>query len=182
MDACCSAVHQFMLKGLSEDAAHSLCLADAPNFYASHLLWSLIRRCAGNPYLVHQVARIAQSQHGGNNGFLDQTAQDTLLRTEIGNLLQESIERLSPLEHSCIQIIFDLANNGEPTTIASLRRNLLENPASPVSTDTSVMEALSSLGRRSLLQPVSGRYELNRLVMEYATVWLTEANDYSSDT
>jgi hypothetical protein len=180
MDAWCSAVHQSMLKGLSEDAALSLCLAGAPDPYPGSPLTPLIRCCAGNPYLLHQVARIIQPEHSGGSDSMDQATQDDLLRSEITNLLRESIDRLSPLERSCIQTICRLANHGEFATIANIRRHLSQNPPSLVSPDTSILEALSSLGRRSLLQPIPGRYDLNRLVMEYAMAWMMEADVQTS--
>ncbi|MEH2119623.1 NB-ARC domain-containing protein [Nostoc sp.] len=139
----------------------------------------MIERYAGNPLALKIVATTIQDVFNGNvTGFLQ---QDTSVFGDIRDILEQQFERLSDLEKD---IMYWLAINREPITLSELREDIV----SPVP-QAKLLEALESLGRRSLIEKASlpealptptliekseALFTLQPVVMEYMTSRLIE--------
>ncbi|MEM9767628.1 MAG: WD40 repeat domain-containing protein [Cyanobacteria bacterium P01_D01_bin.71] len=100
---------------------------------------------------------------GAIGPFLD---EGTFLFNGTQRLLDQQFERLSTLEKT---IMYWLAINREWTAIPALASDLV-----PAVTRASLLEALESLGWRSLIEQQSGHYTQQPVVMEYITERLIE--------
>ncbi|MEH2240214.1 NB-ARC domain-containing protein [Nostoc sp.] len=107
----------------------------------------MIERYVGNPLALKIVATTIQDVFDGNvTGFLQ---QDTAVFGDIRDILEQQFERLSDLEK---EIMYWLAINREPITLSELREDIM----SPVP-QAKLLEAVESLGRRSLIEKASFR-------------------------
>jgi WD40 repeat protein/transcriptional regulator with XRE-family HTH domain len=116
---------------------------------------------AGNPLALKIVTETITDLFGGHTGqFL---AVDTLIFGNIADLLQEQFARLSPLEQT---VLYWLAIVREPVTFHDLLSILF-----PPLSQGSVMAAIDSLRRRSLIEPGQrqGTFTLQSVVLEYVT-------------
>ncbi|MBD2610102.1 MAG: NB-ARC domain-containing protein [Nostoc sp. ZfuVER08] len=142
--------------------------------------WKLmIERYAGNPLALKIVATTIQDIFDGNvTEFLQ---QDTAVFGDIRDVLEQQFERLSDLEKD---IMYWLAINQEPITLKELRDDII----SPIP-QAKLLEAIESLGRRSLIEKASptlietakpvvektrSLFTLQPVVMEYVTTSLIE--------
>ncbi|QKQ77552.1 NB-ARC domain-containing protein [Nostoc sp. TCL240-02] len=132
----------------------------------------MIERYAGNPLALKIVATTIQDIFDGNvTEFLQ---QDTAVFGDIRDILEQQFERLSDLEKD---IMYWLAINRESVTLSELREDIV----SPVP-QAKLLEALESLGRRSLIEKATptliGKtgllFTLQPVVMEYVTSSLIE--------
>ncbi|MEH1888787.1 MAG: NB-ARC domain-containing protein [Nostoc sp.] len=132
----------------------------------------MIERYAGNPLALKIVATTIQDVFNGNvTGFLQ---QDTAVFGDIRDILEQQFERLSNLEKD---IMYWLAINRESVTLSELREDII----SPVP-QAKLLEALESLGRRSLIEKATptltektgSLFTLQPVVMEYVTSSLIE--------
>ncbi|MEH2301277.1 MAG: NB-ARC domain-containing protein [Nostoc sp.] len=139
----------------------------------------MIERYAGNPLALKIVATTIQDVFDGNvTGFLQ---QDTAVFGDIRDILEQQFERLSDLEKD---IMYWLAINREPITLSELREDIVS--AVP---QAKLLEAVESLGRRSLIEKASllkalptptliekseALFTLQPVVMEYMTSRLIE--------
>ena len=120
----------------------------------------LIERYAGNPLALKIATTTICDVFGGNVGeFLGQIAQGTAVFGDIRDLLEEQLARLSPQETS---IMYWLAVAREPITLDQLHDKIVV----PVSR-LSLLEAVESLGRRSLIEIQTGTFTQQPVVMEY---------------
>jgi WD40 repeat protein len=133
---------------------------------------AMIERYAGNPLALKIVATTIQDIFDGNvTEFLQ---QDTAVFGDIRDILEQHFARLSDLEKN---IMYWLAINRESVTIAELREDIV----SPVP-QAKLLEALESLGRRSLIEKatptlvenITATFTLQPVVMEYMTQVLIE--------
>ncbi|NJN87510.1 MAG: hypothetical protein HC881_15885, partial [Leptolyngbyaceae cyanobacterium SL_7_1] len=123
----------------------------------------LAERYAGNPLALKIVSTTAKDLFDGDiHQFLE---QDTIAFGDITALLDEQFHRLSEFE---TQVMYWLAINREWVSIADLRADM------PVPNQSKLLEALQSLGRRSLLEKANGQFTLQPVVMEYVTDRLIE--------
>ncbi|MBE8965610.1 pentapeptide repeat-containing protein [Nostocales cyanobacterium LEGE 12452] len=107
----------------------------------------MIERYAGNPLALKIVATTIQDIFDGNiTNFLQ---QDTAVFGDIRDILEQQFERLSDLEK---EIMYWLAINRESIALSELRDDII----SPVP-QAKLLEALESLGRRSLIEKASLR-------------------------
>ncbi|MDZ8106389.1 MAG: NB-ARC domain-containing protein [Nostoc sp. DedQUE12a] len=143
--------------------------------------WKLmIERYAGNPLALKIVATTIQDIFDGNvTEFLQ---QDTAVFGDIRDVLEQQFERLSDLEKD---IMYWLAINRESITLKELRDDII----SPIP-QGKLLEAIESLGRRSLIEKASptliekakltliektaSLFTLQPVVMEYVTTSLIE--------
>jgi WD40 repeat protein len=124
----------------------------------------MVERYAGNPLALKIVATTIQDVFNGNvTGFLQ---QDTYVFGDIHDILEQQFERLSDLEKD---IMYWLAINRESITLAQLRDDII----SPVP-QAKLLEAVQSLGRRSLIEKTGSLFTLQPVVMEYVTSSLIE--------
>jgi WD40 repeat protein len=137
-------------------------------FFGSESDWqTLIQRYAGNPLALRIVATTIRELFNSNiSEFL---AQGTTVFGDIRDLLDQHFRRLSPLE---AQIMYWLALNREPVTLAELREDIVA-PCTP----SKLLEALESLFRRYLIEKAAptglknsaSLFTLQPVVMEYLT-------------
>ncbi|MEH1808823.1 NB-ARC domain-containing protein [Nostoc sp.] len=135
--------------------------------------WKLmIEHYAGNPLALKIVATTIQDVFDGNiTEFLQ---QDTAVFGDIRDILEQQFERLSDLEK---EIMYWLAINRESMALSELRDDIV----SPVP-QAKLLEALESLGRRSLIEKATptlfektvSLFTLQPVVMEYVTTNLIE--------
>lgn len=124
----------------------------------------LVQRYAGNPLALKCVGETIAEIFGGDiDAFL---REDITVFGEIRQLLGQHFERLTRLERD---IVYWLAVERQPTALEVLRRMILE----PVAMET-LVEALRSLRRRSLIERTAEGFTLQNVVLEYATARLSE--------
>ncbi len=142
-------------------------------FRASGEEWEqLIQRYTGNPLALKIVSTTIQELFNGN--IAEFLAENTVVFGDIRDLLDQHFNRLSNLEE---EVMYWLAINREPVSIAELKEDII----SPVAS-AKLLEALESLGRRSLIEkstPTFGqnnavRFTLQPVIMEYVTGRLIE--------
>jgi WD40 repeat protein/transcriptional regulator with XRE-family HTH domain len=132
----------------------------------------MIERYAGNPLALKIVATTIQDIFDGN--VTDFLQQNTAVFGDIRDILEQQFERLSDLEKD---IMYWLAINRESITLSELRDDII----SPVP-QAKLLEALESLGRRSLIEKATptliektgSSFTLQPVVMEYVTSSLIE--------
>lgn len=106
---------------------------------------SLVEQYAGNPLALKIAATTIKSIFVGDVGeFL---LQDTFVYGNIGDLLAQQFDRLSPIEQT---VMYWLAINREWTTIREIREDIY-----PQVTSSKLIAALEFLKGRSLSIPVS---------------------------
>lgn len=158
-------VRSLQLTGLREEARE---IFQEKNLSEADKWGDLIQLYRGNPLALKIVATTIQELFGGQvSEFLK---QDTIVFGDIGDILDEQLERLSMLEQ---EILYWLVIEHQPVSLSRLRADIV----SPV-TPPELMEALESLRRRSLIersaeagevlftlqQPVIREYVTNQLV------------------
>jgi WD40 repeat protein/DNA-binding CsgD family transcriptional regulator/predicted transcriptional regulator len=155
------------LSGLKEAGKKIL---EAEGLSGSENKWEeLIEHYAGNPLALRIAATTIQELFGGNiERFLEQGIETF---GDIRDLLEEQFERLSDLE---MEIMYWLAIQREPVFISELTEKLNISP----SLDFTVLEAIESLRRRSLVEVEKNkngaRFTLQNVVVEYLYDQLTE--------
>ena len=114
---------------------------------------------SGNPLAINIVATFIKDLFGGNIArFL---AQDAAIFSDIVELLDSQFNRLGQWEQG---IMYWLAINREPVSCADLREDMIPQPAV-----SELLEALSGLKKRSLIERVEDGFTLQNVVMEYMT-------------
>ncbi|MDY7022276.1 MAG: WD40 repeat domain-containing protein, partial [Cyanobacteriota bacterium] len=152
-------VRSLQLTGL--ETADCQSLIQAKGISASPEQWhQLIARYAGNPLAIKIVTTTIEDVFGGEvSEFLEQIQQGTAIFGDIRDLLEEQLERLSKLEQ---EIMYWLAINREPISLAELRKDLLS-----VVSPAEAIESLESLRRRSLIEKSYPGFTQQPVVMEY---------------
>jgi WD40 repeat protein/DNA-binding CsgD family transcriptional regulator len=154
-------LHQ--LEGLSESDAKSI--LEIKGFSGTEAgLAQLIEIYRGNPLALKIVSTTIQDLFGGN--ICEFLSQSTTVFGEIRSLLAEQFERLSELEKT---IMYWLAIDRDWVTLSNLRGDMVPPPAPPA-----LLEALESLGRRSLIERNPVGFNQQPVVMEYVTERLIE--------
>ena len=129
----------------------------------------LIRRYTGNPIALKLVAATIQELF---NGDIDQfLSEDTLIFDDIRTLLDQQFDRLSALEK---QVMYWLAINREPTSIQALNEDVIPTVLNAPVSKSKLLDTLRSLGNRSLIEKIAGKFTQQPVVMEYLTNQLVE--------
>ncbi|BAZ49969.1 WD-40 repeat-containing protein [Nostoc sp. NIES-4103] len=151
-------VRSLVLSGLKVQEAQEI--LRIKGITAAENEWKLlIDLYAGNPLALKIVATTIQDIFDGNvTQFLQES---TSVFGDIRDILDQQFERLSDLEK---EIIYWLAINHEPVTLAQLRQDIIL----PRSTQK-LLESLESLVRRSLIEKSTATFTLQPVVMEYVT-------------
>ena len=162
------AVRSLQLPGLPIAAGREI-FKEKGSFWASESEWKvLINHYAGNPLALKMVAPIIQDFFNSSiSKFLEVFKQDTFIFDDIRNLLNGQIERLSNLEE---EVMYWLAINREPVSFSELQADFICNNISA----SEILEALASLGRRSLIQKGAEGFTQQPVVMDYITEQFVE--------
>jgi len=124
----------------------------------------LIQRYDGNPQAMAIIASLVHDLYGGD---LAQFLKDeVILYEDIRDLLTQQFNRLSALEK---QVMYWLAVSREPITATELKQDI--SPSPPMA---QLVDALTSLQRRSLIQKQATQFSLQPLLMEYVTALLID--------
>lgn len=164
-------VRSLRLTGLPPDIGQVLFNVKG-DFTATTNEWQqLIHHYAGNPLALKMVAPVIQDLFEGEVAqFLECLQEGTSVFGDIQDLLAQQIGRLSGLEQ---QVMNWLAIARKPITLSQLRANF-----TPPIALGHLLEALSSLERRCLIDKTSGKlqpgFTLQPVVMEYVTERLIE--------
>ncbi|GAA6614592.1 NB-ARC domain-containing protein [Scytonema sp. NUACC26] len=157
-------VRTLHLSGLDTSAALEL-VRTKSFFCGSDADWQkLIQHYSGNPLALKIIATTIQELFDGD--LKEFQTQGTTVFGSIYDLLKQQFYRLSALEKD---LMYWLAINREPVTIAELREDLVL----PISS-MKLLEALDSLCRRNLIEKKSApqtsvQFTLQPVVMEYVT-------------
>ena len=156
-------VRAFHLQGLKDSEASSFLRAKGA--FAETEDWpKLVQLYSGNPLALKIAAVTIQELFGGSvSDFLQ---QGTTVFGDIRNLLEAQFNRLSKPERD---ILYWLTIYCEPVTLADLRADLVPNVS-----QRRLLEALESLGRRSLVERDRALFSLQPVVMEYVADRLME--------
>jgi|HigsolmetaAR201D_1030396.scaffolds.fasta_scaffold04943_2 WD40 repeat protein/DNA-binding SARP family transcriptional activator len=151
-------VHSLQLSGVGSDAGQAI-LHEQGIPASNGDQRALVERYSGNPLALRLVADTIRDLFAGNiAAFL---RHQTPIFDDIRDVLDQQFERLFPLEQ---EILLWLAIEREPITIEQLHRNLLQ-----LVMQRTLLEAIHSLQRRSLLEKIGDGFTLQNVVLEYVT-------------
>lgn len=120
---------------------------------------AFVERYSGNPLALRLAAQTVQELFAGDiAAFL---GEGTPIFDDIRAVLDQQIARLSPLE---VEIVSWLAIEREPVSLKTIGDNLVQPEAR-----ATLLEAVRSLRRRSLLEQRGGALTLQNVVTEYLT-------------
>jgi len=148
-------VRSLQLSGLKEEARQMFReeLAIAPETR------KLIDFYCGNPLALTVVSRSIYSMFDGDiQSFLDQEAS---VFGGIRQLIDQQYERLSNLEQ---QVMYWLAIEREPITTDNLRQDIV-----PMVSKSQILESVTSLRWRSLIEKKANSFTQQPVIMEYMT-------------
>lgn len=150
-------VRAYSLQGLEEPAGRSI-FKEKGIFADFEEDWrSINQRYGGNPLALKIAAVTIQEVFGGS--LTEFLKQDTTVFGDIRELLEQQFDRLSKLEKD---LIYWLTINAEPVPLQTLRDDMVPSVSYP-----RLLEALESLGRRSLVERDKTLFFLQPVVMEY---------------
>jgi WD40 repeat protein len=157
-------VRSLRLNGLTGSDSKAILQAKG-RFTGTPVDWqALSDHYGGNPLALKIVATTIQELFEGN--ITEFLAQGTIIFDDIRTLLQQQFDRLSNLEQD---IMYWLTIAREPLAFTDLQADLVM--AVPTA---KLMDAMSSLRRRSLTEKNSDTYTQQPVVMEYMTDRLIE--------
>lgn len=157
-------VRSLHLKGLGAAEGQKIFQSKGITLQVAAQTRQLIHTYAGNPLALKMVAATIQDLFDGN--VAEFLSHDTALLGDIGELLDQHLERLSAPEKT---ILYWLAIAREPITIDELRQDIV-----PTLSPRVLLEALKSLGQRSLIEQSEALFSLQPVVMEYLIERLIE--------
>ena len=151
-------VRALQLRGLKLAEAQGL-LRDKGISSSQDELRELIKRYSGNPLALKIVATTIQELFDGN--VFEFLTQGKAFFGEFRGFLDQQFERLSDLEK---QIMYWLAINREPVSAQKLQENII-----PTGSQPTLLEALESLERRSLIEKDFALFTQPTVFMDYMT-------------
>ncbi|HEY9663437.1 MAG TPA: WD40 repeat domain-containing protein, partial [Allocoleopsis sp.] len=123
----------------------------------------LVYRYGGNPLALKIVTTTIQELFDGDvSQFLQ---ENTAVTSEINELLDQHFVRLSTIERTAL---YGLAVAREPLSLTTLCSDWIAPPPRH-----QILDALKSLGQRSLIEKHDGLFGLQPVVMEYVSNCLT---------
>ena len=155
-------VRFLQLTGLPDAQGRKL-FAVKSEFTASEDQWQvLISRYGGNPLALKIVASYIRDFFESNVAhFLELSGYSIPIFDDIRQLLDQQFDRLTALER---EIVYWLAINREPVDLAELQADLVAHI--PI---CELIESLSSLQRRSLIEKTARGFTQQPVVMEYVS-------------
>jgi hypothetical protein len=153
-------VRSLQLSSLGEAAQEILREKDL--FYEEEKWQRLIKLYGGNPLALKLVSKTIQDLFGGSvSKFLEHNT--LVISNDFRQILEQHFVRLSELEKN---IMYELAIHTEPIPLSQLAENI-----SLTVSKSEIIEALDSLGRRSLIEKSKVADEvlftLQPIVMKY---------------
>ncbi|MDZ7950492.1 NB-ARC domain-containing protein [Nostoc sp. DedQUE09] len=149
-------VRSLKLSGLKHDEGY-LIFQEKGFAISQHNSQALIKHYAGNPLALKIVATTIIELFNGDIGqFLE---QGIVIFGDIRELLEQQFNRLSALEQ---QIMYWLAINREWISLGELAQDIVPSP-----NQKTLIEALESLLRRSLIENSRANFTQQPVVMEY---------------
>jgi WD40 repeat protein len=124
----------------------------------------LVERYRGNPLALKIVSTSIRDLFDGN--ITDFLREGSIVFNGIRSLLQQQFGRLSNIE---AKVMYWLAINREPMLLHELQEDIIPPVSMP-----KLLEALESLGRRSLIEKGPSGFTQQPVVMEYMTEQLIE--------
>jgi len=156
-------VRSLRLSGLKEEEGQEIFKIKGVSGSESELR-TLVEQYGGNALALKVVSTTIQDLFDGNiTEFLQ---QNTAVFGDVRELLDQQFERLSNLEKD---VMYWLAINREPVSLLELRSDIVSPVLQP-----KLLEALESLGRRTLVERSAALFTLQPVVMEYLTNRLIE--------
>jgi WD40 repeat protein/transcriptional regulator with XRE-family HTH domain len=151
-------VRSLVIRGLETTAAQ--CIVQTKQLSGTATDFNrLIQRYDGNPLALKIVASTIQELFAGD--VAEFLAAGTTFFGQIGELLDEQFNRLSPLEK---HVMFWLAINQEAVSLAELATDI-----ALFTSRRELLEAMESLGRRPLIEKHDNLFSQQPVVMEYMT-------------
>ncbi len=128
---------------------------------------SIIDRYAGNPLALKIMAAFVSEVFAGDlSQLLTFLGQSSYIFEDIRKLLDQQFQRLSPQEQ---QVMMWLAIQREPVSLLELREDLISTLSPP-----DLLQVLSALQSRSLIEKIETLFTQQPVVMEYVTGNLIE--------
>lgn len=125
-------------------------------------LQAIVEHYAGNPMAIKIVASALYELGGGDANELVPYLKRGIFNFDgINDLLARHFNRLSATEQ---QVIYGLAINRDPVTVAELAEDLV-----PGTLQQPLLEAVQSLSRRCLIEREGQRWLLQPVILEYVT-------------
>ncbi len=152
-------VRSFQLKGLKVAEGQAICKLKGSLIGSEDEWQCLVERYDGNPLALKIVSTTIQELF--DSDITEFLQQGTIVFDDLGELLDQQFNRLSELEQT---ILYWLAIKREPTSLPGLADNIV----TPLS-KRELLEAVKSLGRRSLIEKYGSSFSLQPVVMEYMT-------------
>lgn len=150
-------VRVLQLGGLKEAEGQEILQEKGIQLESDQAWQRIVKLYDGNPLALKIVSATIQDLFGGSvTEFL---RQGTTVFGDIRALLDQQFERLSILERD---VMFWLAVNHEPVSLKTLRSDLVPLPSHP-----RLLEALESLGWRSLINQEKALFSLQQVVRDY---------------
>ncbi|MDZ7961962.1 MAG: NB-ARC domain-containing protein [Aulosira sp. DedQUE10] len=168
-------VRSFKLNGLKQTEVQEI-FRNKGDFFGSEEEWKfLIEHYAGNPLALKMVAATIEDLFAYNLAkFLDLLKIDRFIFGDIRDLLDRQFNRLSASEK---QIMYWLAINREWVSLSELHEDIF-----PSISYSQLIEVLTSLEQRSLIEKQATNFTHQPVVMEYVTEKLLEQIANEIDT
>ncbi|MEZ4705572.1 MAG: BTAD domain-containing putative transcriptional regulator [Caldilineaceae bacterium] len=151
-------VHSLYLTGLDDATSRKLLMQRGVSG-GSQDEAMLVKRYSGNPLALKLVADTVDNLFGGH--IAEFLSEDSLVFDDIRTVLDQQFSRLTAFE---VELLFWLAIEREPTSIPTLRQNILKHPS-----QSALIEAIRGLERRSLIERRHDGFALQNVVTEYLT-------------
>ncbi len=152
-------VRSLQLKGLKVAEGQAICKLKGTLTGSEEEWHRLVERYDGNPLALKIISTTIQELF--DSDITEFLQQGTLVLDDLGELLDQQFNRLAELEQT---ILYWLAIKREPTSLQALADNIV----TPLS-KRELLEAVKSLGRRSLIEKYGSSFSLQPVVMEYVT-------------
>ena len=157
------AVRSLQLEGLSKEAGQAM-LYGYGLTNPVETVNALTQNYSGNPLALTLVGETIWDLFDGDIAAF--AREDSLIFGDIRHVLDQQFARLNLLDR---EILFWLAIEREPVSLATLRHNLVQPEAK-----RAIFESLRTLLRRALLEKQGESYSLQNVIMEYMTNLLVE--------
>ncbi|MBE9108123.1 pentapeptide repeat-containing protein [Nodosilinea sp. LEGE 07298] len=157
-------IRTLQLKGVSEQEGYEI-LKSKGSFTSSEEEWKLlISNYAGNPLLLKIASTTIKELF--NSSVSEFLSQNTIVFDSVRDLLDQQFNRLSEAEKD---VMFWLAINCEAISMDTLREDTIL-----ITSKSNLLEAISSINRRSLIERNLLGYTLQPVIMEYVIEILAE--------
>lgn len=164
-----SSVRSLRLIGMKETEGKKIFKLKG-SFSGSEDEWRvIIHYYAGNPLILKMVISVIQFFFDSSiSNYVEFLNQEELIFDDVRNLLEQQFNRLANLEK---EIMYWLAINREPASLQELQKYFTQQASL-----SKLIESLSSLERRSLIETNVAVFTQQPVIMKYITERLSEQN------